>query len=235
MGDGRDRDQPGDREQLISDEHHATGAGAVPGPVETRDSHTIPVPRDSSRIWLYVLPVVALIVAGAIWMFRTEARGDITPAPYATTGMTGQRDTGHDPEGARTGEPLNPVSGGPAVISDMALLSDKDQYAGRAVRFTAIPVFSQKGPRTFWVGRIGDRALVLLDQGAGSVELRPGEIVALEGRFERRPDDNALASAGLSNDDRTAIREEDVIIRATRVEPAPSAGANQSAIPGRQK
>jgi len=223
MGNGRDRDQLNkevDRGAPQSDS------------VETRDSATRPVPRSSGRLWMYVIPALALLVAGAVWMFNTETHGTPATAPYAALGTSGERANGNDPEGARADEPLNPVPQGPRVISDEALLSSKDEYIGHTVRFAAIPVFSQKGPRTFWVGRLTERALVLLDQNAGTVQLKRGEIVALEGQFERA---NEKAAAGLSKDDRDAVEGEDVIILATRVKPVQSAGANQAAVPESEK
>jgi hypothetical protein len=223
MGDGRDRDQ------LNKD------IGADPpqkDSVETRDSATRQVPRQSSTLWMYVIPALALLIAGGVWMVESELGGTQTNAPFAAIGTSGERAKGNDPEGARADEPLNAVPEGPRVISDEALLSSKGEYVGRTVRFDAIPVFSQKGPRTFWVGRVTDRALVLLDQGAGAVQLKRGEMVSLEGQFERTTGQSA---DGLSKEDREAVQGEDVIIRATRVKPVQSAGAGQAAIPESDK
>jgi hypothetical protein len=200
--------------------------------VETRDSATRPVPRQSSRLWLYVIPALALVIAGGVWMLESELGGTQTRAPFAAIGTSGERANGNDPEGARADEPLNPVPEAPRVISDEGLLSSKDEYVGHTVRFDAIPVFSQKGPRTFMVGRLMDRALVLLDQSAGAVQLKRGEMVSLEGQFERTTGQTA---AGLSEQDRDAVEGEQVIIVATRVTPVQSAGAGQAAIPESEK
>jgi hypothetical protein len=223
MGDGRDRDQ------LNRD---IDAGPPQKDAVETRDSATRPVPRQSSKLWMYVIPALALLVGGAVWMFITETRGTATRAPFAAIGTSGERANGNDPEGARADEPLNPVPEGPRVISDEGLLSSKDQYIGHPVRFEAIAVFSQKGPRTFWVGRLMDRALVLLDRDAGTVQLKRGEMLSLQGRLERTSEQMA---AGLSKEDRDAVEGEDVIILASQVKPVQSAGAGQGAIPESEK
>jgi hypothetical protein len=223
MGDGRDRDQ--------LNRETETGPPQK-DPVETRDSTTRPVPRQSSRLWMYVIPALAFVIAGVVWMLVAETRGTATKAPYAAIGTSGERAHGNDPEGARADEPLNPVPEGPRVISDEGLLSSKDQYIGHTVRFEAIPVFSQEGPRTFWVGRLTDRALVLLDQNAGTVQLKRGEMLSLQGRFERT---NDKMEATLSKDDRDAVEGQDVIIVASQVKPVQSAGAGQAAIPESEK
>ena len=84
-------------------------------------------------------------------------------APFEVTGTSGVK--ANDPEGGSRGDeqPLNPEPSGPAVISDMELLSRKAEFVGRAVRFAAIPVVTAPGPHTFWVGRPGNRTLVVMD------------------------------------------------------------------------
>jgi hypothetical protein len=153
-------------------------------------------------------------------------------APFAVTGTSGERS--NDPEGGARGDrPLNPVAQGPSVIADMELLTSKADYVGRAVELAAIPVMTVPGPRTFWVGRIANRTLVLIDRDAqGAKTVKPGEVVRISGRLEAAPSPEELARAGLAADDREAVDGEKVIIRATRLAPQDVAvGAHQAETP----
>jgi hypothetical protein len=205
----------------------------APDPVETRDPRVRPVPARRGRAWLYAIPAAVLLLMGIAWMAQVELSRPDGNAPLEVTGTSGER--ANDPEGvARDDAPLNPVAEGPQVISDMALLTSKKEYVGRAVEIAAIPVMTVPGPRTFWVGRIANRTLVLLDRGVlAQVKLSPGQVVRLSGTLEAPPPADQLAGAGLSEDDREAIDGEDVIIRATRVEWQEAVGANQSPTPRR--
>jgi hypothetical protein len=189
----------------------------APDPVETRDPYTRPVPN-RSRAWLYVVPAAVLLVLGIAWMARVERAQPGRGGSYEVTGTSGSR--ANDPEGLERGDdrPLNPVAEGPSVISDMELLTSKQDYIGRAVELPAIPVMTVAGPRTFWVGRIMNRTLVLVDRkGEGLTAVKPGQIVRISGRLESPPAGEEIAKAGLSSDDREALEGERVVIRATQV------------------
>ena len=69
------------------------------------------------------------------------------------TGTSGARD--NDPEGLGRGDEAvaQPPGEGPSVIGDMGLLTAKEDYVGRAVEISAIPVMGTPGPRPLWVGR----------------------------------------------------------------------------------
>jgi hypothetical protein len=208
----------------------------APDAVETRDPRTRAVPASRSRAWLYAVPAAVLLVMGLVWMLRAERAHPGRDAPLEVTGTSGERRD--DPEGAGRGDehPLNPTAGGPSVISDMELLTAKADYAGRAVEFGAIPVVTVPGPRTFWVGRIANRTLVLVDRDAqGTTKVAPGAIIALSGRLQAPPSAAELANAGLSADDREAVQGEKVIIRATRIAPQAGAGANQAPVPAGER
>jgi hypothetical protein len=167
------------------------------------------------------------VLLGLGWMFSSEMR-ETSPAGDAI-GTTGDR--GNDPEGGKRVDVLNPTDG-PAVISRMELLSDAEDYVGRPARFAAIPVSTTYGDRTFSVGRIGSRALVLAEPGADLSGIRSGDPVSLEGRIERAPSAEELDRLGLGKEDREALDDEDVIIRATRVERvAQDVGTNQAETP----
>ncbi len=204
----------------------------APDAVETRDPRTTPVPATRRRAWLYAVPPALLLILGVVWMFRAERAHPGRDAPLEVTGTSGERR--NDPEGGGRGDehPLNPTAGGPRIISDMELLTSKSDYVGRAVEFGAIPVVTVPGPRTFWVGRIANRTLVLVDTRAqGTKKIVPGQIIRFSGQLQPTPSAAALDKAGLSADDREAVQGEKVIIRATRIESQPDAGAHQATVP----
>ena len=89
------------------------------------------------------------------------------------------------------------------------------------------------GPRTFWVGRIANRTLVLVDTRAQGTKIVPGQIIRLSGQLASPLLSSAAAldKAGLSADDREAVQGEKVIIRATRIQSQPDAGAHQATVP----
>ena len=192
----------------------------APDPVETRDPASHPTPRQS-RAWLYALPAAALLVLGVIWMFWAErAREGAQSAPYSVAGTSGARED--DPEGLGRGDekPLNPAAKGPSVIRDMALLTAKEDYVGRAVEIRAMPVMSTPGPRTLWVGRQMNRTLVLLDRDVKAAgRIQEGQPVRVSGSLEKRPDKDAIDRAGLHENDRRALEGVKVFIRASSVEP----------------
>jgi hypothetical protein len=209
----KDQDGPGRRATFsaVPDE--------APDPVETRDPRAHPVPATRSRAWLYAIPALLLLVIGVAWMLEVELIRPSDVASREVTGTSGERAS--DPEGLPRGDdaPLNPVADGPRVVSDMDLLSSKQEYVGRAVEIGAIPVMTVPGPRTFWVGRVANRTLVLIDRHAqGAVPVTPGQVVRLSGRLEAAPTSEELARAGYTADDRDALDGEDVIIRATHIE-----------------
>jgi len=223
-------------DERVDTDPHRSGFSAVPDEapdaVETRDARIRPVPSTRTRAWMYAIPAALLLIIGIVWMLRVERSRPGGEAPFAVTGTSGERS--NDPEGGGRGDhPLNPVPQGPSVIGDMELLSSKSDYVGRAVELAAVPVMTVPGPRTFWVGRIANRTLVLIDRDAqGAKTVKPGEIVRMSGRLEPAPSSAELARAGLTADDREAVEGEKVIIRATRVAPQEvSVGAHQSETP----
>jgi hypothetical protein len=173
---------------------------------------------------------VAFIVIGLGWMVWIEVGRDDRAGLNDVTGTAGERV--NDPEGGPRGEILNAPPGGPLVVSDLNLV-EGDEYAGRTARFSAVPVASRNGDRTFWVGRVGNRTLVMLDENAGIPGfVRPGEVISLAGRIEKAPSSEQLERLGLSGEDRDAFDGEDVFIRATDVQPVgPDVGASQTEIP----
>jgi hypothetical protein len=204
----------------------------APDPVETRDPRNAPVPATRGRAWLYAIPAALLLVIGLVWMVRVERARPGQNAPAEVTGTSGER--ANDPEGGGRGDekPLNPAASGPSVISDMELLTSKSELVGRAVRFAAIPVVTASGPRTFWVGRLGNQTLVLMDDKVqGATNVVAGTAIQLSGTLEPAPSDRNLASAGLDDADRRAIEGEKVIIRAKSLKTSADSGANQATVP----
>jgi hypothetical protein len=203
-----------ERETKVPDEPGrdviAPGADAV----EPRDSATEPVPSRRWKAFLYAIPAVLFVALGIAWMFSTEP---ILGGGGDSSEVRGT--TGHDPEGGRPrGEVLNESPEGPAVISDVELLTKADEYAGRPARFAAINVAARNGERTFWVGRLGNRTLVLLDRTVQNIQaIRPGKAVSIAGRIERKPSAEQIDRLGLKDEDRRALEGEDVYIRATEV------------------
>jgi hypothetical protein len=212
-----------DRDAKHDDEQRSRGLVPenAPDPVETRDPASHPTPRRSMAL-LYAIPGLLLLLIGIGWMTWMERPLDGVADPTAVTGTSGVRED--DPEGRPEGEtPLNPTGEGPSVIGDPGMLSAKGDYVGRAVELPAIAVMAKPGPRTFWVGRIGNRTLVVADAAAGTVPaLGMDQIVSISGTLERASD--ALGRGGLDEEDREALEDEDVIIRATRVEVRERAG-----------
>ena len=208
----------------------------APDPVETRDPRTAPVPATRGRAWLYAVPAAVLLVIGLVWMVRVERVHPGQHAPAEVTGTSGERTD--DPEGGGRGDekPLNPAAAGPTVISDMELLTSKSALVGRAVRFAAIPVVTSPGPRTFWVGRLGNQTLVLMDDKTeGAMKVVPGKAVQLSGTLEPAPSENDLANAGLEDADRKAVEGEKVIIRAKSLKTTVDPGPNQATVPGSER
>ena len=200
--------------------------------VEPRDPDHRPVPRRTSKALLYAIPAVLFVVIGLGWMLSSEMdRGD-RPDPDHVMGTSGERVD--DPEEGERTQVLNPPPG-PAVVSDLSLLSGEGEYAGRAARFSAVPVAGKNGDRTFWVGRLGNRALVLLDrQVEGGVQ--EGQVISLAGRIERTPSAGQLDQLGLSEQDRDALEGEAVYIRATEIQPvSQDVGGRSSEIPEEQR
>lgn len=192
--------------------------------VEPRDPHVRAVPRDRSKALWYALPAVLLVVLGIGWMLWSEMGATRGPDRDAI-GTSGER-------GAAGDTVLNPRPAGPPVISNMELLADAESYVGRTARFASVPVSTKHGDRTFSVGRIGSRAVVLADPAADISGLSTGDPVSLEGTIERAPSSEELGRMGLAQDDREALEEADVYIRATRVEPvAQDVGGRQAETP----
>jgi hypothetical protein len=190
----------------------------VQDPVETRDASSAPVPRRKSSIWLFLLPGIILIVIGMFWMLRSE-RVDSTVAPTQGATGTSGAESNEGGDALPPAESLNPGAAAPHVIGDLSLIGDGAEYMGRAVELAAVPVSDVEGSRTFTVGRIGSRTLVLLDQ-PHSDAVAPGRRVRISGRIEAPPTGDRLEAAGLDQSDRKALEDEKVIIHATRVEPA---------------
>lgn len=189
----------------------------APDPVETRDPHSRPVPRRRRTAFLLAIPGLLLLVVGISWMLSRESRDAVQTFASESPVGTGGRTSGTDPHGGDREDVLNPAPAGPSVIADFELLADKDEYVGRAVELRAVKVLRATGPRTFWIGRFGNRTLVLLDGEAASARVEAGRHLRLSGTIERRPDGQQLAKLGLAEDDRKAIEDEDVVVRATRV------------------
>jgi hypothetical protein len=214
--------------------HEPASASIPPGadPVEPRDPSDRPVPRQNLKALLYAIPAVLLVVIGLGWMLSSEMnRGDRVRSD-SVLGTSGERS--NDPEGRGRDEALNPQPG-PAVISDLSLLTGETDYAGRAARFSAVPVAALNGDRTFWVGRLGNRKLVLLDrQVSGGVQ--KGQVISLAGRVERGPSSEELDRLGLEEQDRDAFDGEKIYIRATEIAPAgQDVGATTSEVPKPQR
>jgi len=211
-------------------------AEKAPDPVETRDPRNAPVPASRGRAWLYAIPAAVLLVIGLVWMVRVERAHPGQNAPAQVTGTSAER--ANDPEGGGRGDekPLNSAGSGPSVISDMELLTSKSEFVGRAVRFAAIPVVTASGPRTFWVGRLGNQTLVLMDDKVqGAKEVIPGKAVQLSGALEPAPSASDLANAGLDDADRRAIEGEQVIIRAKSLKTTVDTGSNQASVPDSER
>jgi hypothetical protein len=189
----------------------------APDPVETRDASSAPVPRRQRSIWLFLIPGIVLILVGLFWMARSE-RHPAEAAPRDVTGTSG-RELGKAGDTSPAAQPLNPSGEGPDVIGDLSLVGADDAYVGRAVELAAVPITSVEGSRTFTVGRIGNRTLVLLDKAQPEI-VKSGQHVRISGRIEKPPTGDRLAAAGLSEDDRKAVEDEKVVIHATRVEVA---------------
>jgi hypothetical protein len=202
-------------------ENTPPGESNVPDPVETRDASSRPVPRRWRTIWLFLLPGIVLIVMGIFWMAGSEGKKS---EPAATPGVTGT--SGGEPreptDANPPSEPLNPPDSTPQVIGDLSLLGGGDEYVGRPVELSAVAVARVHGSRTFTVGPIGQHTLVLMDDGQPGA-IKPGQFVRISGRIEKPPSGERLAAAGLDDEDRKALEDEKIIIRATRVEPAPEA------------
>jgi hypothetical protein len=186
-------------------------------PVEPRDPATAPVP---GRIWkalLYGIPAVLFVALGIAWMLAKEPVLGGPADSDQVRATTGERDSGHDPEGGRESDVLNPGTAGPPVISAVEQLTSAEDYVGRPVRFAAVNVVG-RGDRTFWVGRLGSRRLVVIDQNVEHVNVQTGKVITLEGRLERTPSSEQLDRMGLSKEDRDALEDEEVYILATRLE-----------------
>ena len=187
--------------------------------VEPRDPATTPVPGRPWRALLYAIPAVLLVALGIGWMLVKEPVLGGPADSQQVRGTTGERDSGHDPEGERESNVLNPGPEGPAVISSVEQLTGAEEYAGRPARFAAIVVNAKNGDRTFWVGRLGSRRLVLVDRNVANADaVQTGKAITLEGRIERKPSPDQLDRLGLSEKDRDALEDEDVYIRATRIQ-----------------
>ena len=199
--------------------------------VEPRDPHHQPVPRRRSKALLYGIPALLLVLIGLGWMVSTEVVRDDRAGAGDVTGTSGER---ADAETSR-GETLNPPQG-PLVVSDPSLI-EGDDYAGRTARFSAVPVADRNGDRTFWIGRFGNRTLVLLDENAQLPDfIQSGEVIRLAGRIEKAPSSEQLDRLGLSGDDRDAFDGEEVYIRATEVQPiGQDVGAGQAEIPREER
>jgi hypothetical protein len=212
----------------------------VPDPVETRDPASQAVPRTVGRAWLFALPIFALALIGLIWLFGSERGRDGQRAgdTVGTTGVTAPEagwPGGPSPDGPPRGDeaPLNPGvhAGVPPVITSLGHLVQKEDYVGQPVEIRAIPVGDVKGPRTFEVGRLGNRTLVVVDGDAAIVpSLERGQIVQLSGRLESAED--VEPPANLSDEDRRALDGAGVFIRATAVSvPEQDAGGRDATIP----
>jgi hypothetical protein len=216
----------------------------VPDPVETRDPASQPVPERVGRAWLFTVPIFALAIIGLVWLFGSErgAGGDRGGATVGTTGVTAPEagwPGGPSAEGLPRGDeaPLNPgvQAGVPAVITSLGHLVQKEDYVGQPVEIRAIPVGDVKGPRTFEVGRLGNRTLVVVDGDAAMVpNLERGQLVQLSGRLESAGETEP--PAGLSDDDRRALDGAGVFIRATAVNvPHQDAGGRDATIPDMER
>jgi hypothetical protein len=189
-------------------------------PVEPRDPTTTPVPSRRWKAVLYAIPAVLFVVLGIVWMLAKEPVLGGPADSDRVRATTGEQDSGHDPEGDRESNVLNPPPEGPAVISDVELLTGAQNYAGRPARFAAVVVAEKNGDRTFWVGRLGNRTLVLLDRNVSNPgAIQAGKAISLAGRIDRTPASEQLDRLGLSDEDRRAFEDEEVYIHATKIEP----------------
>jgi hypothetical protein len=143
---------------------------------------------------------VLFVALGIAWMLAKEPVLGGPADSDQVRATTGERDSGHDPEGGRESDVLNPGTAGPPVISAVEQLTSAEDYVGRPVRFAAVNVVG-RGDRTFWVGRLGSRRLVVIDQNV-----------------EQTPSSEQLDRMGLSKEDRDALEDEEVYILATRLE-----------------
>jgi hypothetical protein len=217
----------------------------VPDPVETRDPASQPVPERVGRAWLFTVPIFALAIIGLIWMFGSERGrdGQRAGATVGTTGVTAPEagwPGGPSPEGPPRGDeaPLNPgmQAGVPPVITSLGHLVQKEDYVGQPVEIRAIPVGDVKGPRTFEVGRLGNRTLVVVEGDAAAIvpSLERGQIVQLSGRLESA--DETQPPADLNDEDRRAFDGAGVFIRATAVTvPQQDAGGRDATIPDMER
>ena len=197
-------------------------------PVEPRDPAARAVPRRSSTALLFAIPAVLIVVLGVGWMLLTErdAAEDDDAATTAVEGTSG----GNTAADAGTPEDASEVT--PPATSDLQILANPEQYAGRTVRFTAVPVVSPGGERTFWAGRPGSRTLVLLDPAMPQRdEVMPGQRVDLAGTIERTPSAAELRKLNLSDEDREALQEAGVFLRATEMEVQKNVAAPRSHTP----
>lgn len=204
----------------------------VPDPVETRDPASEPVPVHKGRAFLFAVPVLVLALIGLVWFLSSERGGTQDDGgPIGTTGAASTEAHRTDSDALPRGDEA-PLYGEPqiAVVSSMAHLLGKDEYVGRPVEIAGIPVSDVKGPRTFEVGRLTNRTLVVVDGDASIVpSLERGELVRLSGRLESSG--SAQPPAGLNEDERDALSGADVFILATLVQHQQDAGADQAATP----
>lgn len=183
-------------------------------PVEPRDPAARAVPRKPATALLFAIPAVLIVLLGLGWMLFME-RDAADESTTAVEGTSGENAGAAATTGAGAGEP--PATTPPAS-SDLQILANPEQYAGRAARLTAVPVISASGERTFSVGKPGSSTLVLLDPGIQEpVGVMPGQRVDLAGTIERAPSGEQLRKLNLSEEDREAVEGAGVYLRATEV------------------
>ena len=203
------------------------GTPIAPGAdhVEPRDPAARAVPRKPSTALLFAIPAVLIVLLGLGWMFLAErdTRDETMTPVEGTTGETA---------GAGAAAATEPQATTPPASSDLQMLANPEQYAGRTARFSAVPVTGVHGERSFSVGKPGSSTLVLLDPSVEHPEgVMPGQRVDLAGTFERAPSGEELQKLNLGKEDRDAVEEAEVYLRATEVAVQGSVAAPRSHTP----
>jgi len=196
-------------------------------PVEPRDPAARAVPRKPTTALLFAIPAVLIVLLGLGWMLFMER----DPADETTTAVEGTSGKNAG-AAATTGAGAEPRPATPPVSSDLQILANPEQYAGRAARLSAVPVISTSGERTFSVGKPGSSTLVLLDPSIQEpVGVMPGQRVDLAGTIERAPSGEQLRKLNLSEEDREAVEGAGVYLRATEVSVEGSVASPRSHTP----
>jgi hypothetical protein len=122
------------------------------------------------KTWVWASLAIVAVVGLMLWLASQEVDEGPVMAEGDTTGI----------EQTAGGQPADEP--GTEVVELTAIAGDAASFTGRTVRVNDVDVAATLGDRGFWANVSGQNPfLVIVDEGAGDVELQGGEGLSVRG------------------------------------------------------